>query len=218
MIRHLPHRFTVLIILAVYRFLRSILGRRHKHSLFYRHLSDTRAVLCMVGNTLRYDIQSARYGFLYIFHTFFFIDIGCGGFFQRFFHLLHHDLIRKRFQPLFLCNRSSCSPLWAIRPVQIVHSHQRVRRLNLCPQFVRQRPLFFNCRQDAFLFLFQIAKVMQTFIQITKYLIIQSAVHFFSITCDKWNGIPLINQGNDRFHLTRFDIQLFLQFFYNIHI
>src|SRR5699024_902059 len=65
--------------------------------------------------------------------------------------------------------------------------------------------------------LFQPAQVFETFSHPAQRLVIQAAVRLLAVTCDKGNGVPLVDQLNDLFRLPELKGKLIGKLLCEIH-
>ncbi|MNC26112.1 hypothetical protein D3C75_742300 [compost metagenome] len=206
--RHFMYRFPVTIIVLVYTLLRGILSLGDQNTLAGRILADPRADRRIIGNVLGDNIHRTLQRQLGTLYTFVCIYIFSGLFKRKTLPALLHHPIRQRLQPFFLSHTCSCLTLLLEWTIQILHFLQLDRLHNLRMQLRRQLALLLDAADDILLPVTQIAQVAQPFLDIAQRIFIQLTGHFFTVSCDKRNGIPFIQQAYRRPYLLQADAQL----------
>ena len=172
MSRTLFHRLLVLIIHLVYRFRFFILSLGTDHTLLHGSLTNVGTVIRLVGDALRNDILCTRQCIGCCRHFVFFGHIVFSKLLQRLLHLLKQDQLCKRLQSALFRDHGTGTAFRAVRTVQIVQRHHGHRILDLFFQLRCQLFLITDGRKNLVLLFLQIAQVTQTFIQITKHLVV----------------------------------------------
>ena len=130
------------------------------------------SVIRLIGNMLRNNIlctgNSLCHGSYFFFLGYkslcFFLDgLIC--------HLKHNDVCQW-LKAFFLGNGGTGTSLRTVWAVKILHNNQGLGGKDLLLQLFCQLALVLNAGKNLFLFVFQIAQVSQSFIQITKLLVI----------------------------------------------
>ena len=188
------YRLLELIVHLIHRLCIRIFCRRYNFALFYRRLSDPAPVICIVRDGFCNNIFCPCNGVRRIFDSFFIRNILLCRLLQRFLCILQHDISRQRLQSLLLCDRGTRSPFRAVRTVQILHRHLCLRRQDLLLQLFRQLSLLLNTGDNLLLLLFKITEVHQALIELSELLVIQRTCNLFSVSRNKRNRVPFIDQ------------------------
>lgn len=101
--------------------------------------------------------------------------------------------------------------------VQVVYSHQSLCCQNLYLQLLRQLALLLDASQHLIFLILQSPKVIQPLVEITQHLVVQRSGRFLSVSGNKWNCIPLVDELHRGLHLPPLNAQLLRQFLTNIH-
>ena len=156
-----------------------------------------RAHVGIVRNVFGNDIGSALQRIFNCKHAFLFIQIGFGGLFRNgAVGRLGVKEQGKGFEALFFGNGCSGAALLLVGAVEIFQSGKRFRLVNGGGKFLRHLSLLGNGIDDRFAALVQIAQILQAFVQGAQGGVIHGAVHLLAVSCDKGDGVALIEQLN----------------------
>ena len=217
MARSLFHRLLVLVIHLINGLFLLIPRLTCQKALTHRNIADVGPVLGVVRDALCQNIHGPGNRFLRGAHAAFLGDIGRSRLLQRLPRHLQADQIGKRLQSFFLGNHSPGTALWLIRAVQILHRNQSLSLPYLPLQLRRQLLLLGNGNNDLLLSLLQIAQILEPLVQRPENLVIQRTGSLFSISGNKGNGIPLVDQFHGSLRLGRSNMQFFCQLFDYVH-
>ena len=212
------HRFFVLVVIFVHRFLFGIFGDGGYFSQTESFVPDNFAVIGVVGNYFGNYVQGALQSLFHGFYALFIVDEFFCKFLGVFVRLLQQNDVGKRFQPLFFCHRGTGAAFGTVGTVQVFHSHLRFGVFYLLTQFVGKFALFVNAFQYLCLFLFQIAQVVEPFKQFAQLLVVELSRGFLAVARDEGNGVSFVNQRNGGVRLPPFYLQFFGNFLIDIHI
>ena len=116
--------------------------------------------------------------------------------------------VGKALQPLLFGGTGTRPALWPVGTVEILHRDLGLCLLDLCPKLRRQLSLRLDGLDHLALFLFQVPQIGKPLVQCPKLLVIQRSCGLFSVSCDKRDGISLIDQQNSCLYLPQLHLQL----------
>ena len=128
-----------------------LLHFRYDHSAAKSPLTDHRADIGTVRDTLGNDILCPLQGSFSVLHILLRVHKVRGTLKSRHLHFLRKDLLRKRFQSSLFCDRCSCAAFRAVRQVQIFQRRLCRGLFDLLPELIRQFALLLNRSKDQFL-------------------------------------------------------------------
>ena len=132
---------------------------------------------------------------------------------------MFEDKLCQRLEPLFLGDCRTCAALWTVGTVYVVKLGYRYGIVDCLAKLGSELSLFVDKSLDFGSFFINIAKIYKAVIKITQNFVRKLACRFLSVTCDKRNGIALINKLYCVLYLKFFQGK-FLQedFFYIVHV
>ena len=167
-----------------------------------------------VGKVFRNDVVGSGQGILDGIDAQLFVDVflgkalGVGT-------VLGEDGLGQGSQPLFSCHGAPGAPLLLVGTVEILYLGHGLGLINGGGQFLRELALVFD---GFFYFLppcFQIPQIGQAGFQIPQGGVVHGAVHFLPIPGDEGNGVSLVQQLDDVFHIFLLLFQFLRQNFGN---
>ena len=168
----LLHRLFKLIIHLIYRLCLRIFCRRTDSSFFGSKITDVDSIICLIGNMLCNNVLCTSNGICHRSNLFFLGNKGFCFFLDGLACHLKHNNIGQRLQTFFLgncCPGTSLRTVWAVK---ILYYYQCLCCQDLCFQLFCQFSLVLNAGKNLILLVFQISKISQSFVQVTKLLII----------------------------------------------
>ena len=112
-----------------------------------------------------------------------------------------HDHVGKRFESLLAGDLGTRTPFGAVRKIEVVESFKSVGRFNISTQFRCQLSLRFYQPQNCVRLFGQLPQTFDTFFDRTDLFFIEIPGLLFAISCDKGNGVAVIEQRDDIAHL-----------------
>ena len=172
----------------------------------------------VVGKHLGHDVVGALQGVRRRLHTLLRVDIVLRRQFRRrTIFLLGQQQQRQRLQPLLPRRRGTGAALLLIGTVEILHLRQRSGTVDGGGQLLRQLPLLLDGLLHRLPALGQIPQVLEPFLQRAQSGVIHGAVQLLAVAGDKGDGISLIQQADNVFHMLRVFIKLLCNGLNNIH-
>ena len=168
-------------------------GHGNHHALLLGAVSNLSPILRVVGNVPGDDILRVPNRLRHGVHFFFRVQI-----LLRFrFHVCRRSVlpnkIRQSADAFLLRNGGSGAALRFVRPVQVLHGHRGLRRLNLLPQRRGHLLLLLNGRNHRRLPLLQIPQVLQPLVKRPQLLVVHPAGHVLPVPRNERNRVPLID-------------------------
>ncbi|MPM35682.1 hypothetical protein SDC9_82275 [bioreactor metagenome] len=156
----------------------------------------------ILGDRLRDDIGRARERLLHGIHSLFRVDKRASEHLQRRqFPPLREDLRRERLQSFFLCDGCARTPLLFIGTIQILQYGEGLRLVNLTVELLRELVL----GGDGLLYLLpplgEISEIGEPLKKVPEGGVIHRSMHLLAIARDERDGISLVNQIDNVFHV-----------------
>ena len=180
-------------------------------------VADVLAVLCIVGNYFRNDIQRTLNSLFCSFYALFGVDVLFSDNLDVFRFLLQKDDVSKWLQALFLGNACASFALWTVWAVQVVNGNLSFCRFNFRAEFVSKFALLLDAGNNLCLLFFQVAQIRKSFKKFTKLLVVERASCFLAVTGNERNCVTFVNQVNSRFHLPFGNVKFICNFQNDIH-
>ena len=207
--RDLANLLGVIVILRVHRVLVLRIFRVQKSGIkgtFPDHLAETG----VVGDLLRYDIARSRQRFLGAGNAQLLVDVCLRLYRKRRLVpvVLAEDQLCQRLQSLFSCHRRPGLAVRTERTVNVIHLGDRDRPLDSGGDLIGQLSLLVYQVAYLLLSLFDVAQVVEAILQIPQNRVVKAPRLLLAVTCDKGDGVALVDQSNRFLHLFPFQLQL----------
>ncbi len=206
---HLADRLLKIIVHLVHALRLCVLCRACDLPLLEGRLTDVCPVISLVRYHLRDDIHRALQRFLHIGHALLLVHIGLRLRRQRLRRLLCQDDVRQPLQPLLLRNAGARLSLGSVREIQVVDSHDRLRREDLRPQLLRELALLLDAAKHLLLLLLQISEISESLVEVSQHLVVERPRDLLAVSGDERDRVSLIYQFDGSFDLPFLYIQFF---------
>ena len=163
----------------------------------------------VVGDDLRDDVVRPLQCVRYRLHALLRVDVVRGGL-RRVGAVrpLRQQPLRQRRKPFLPGRRGPGAALLLVGPVQILHLRQRGGALNGGGQLLRELALPVDGGQHLLPALGQITQIAQPVLQLPQGGVVHSAVKLLAVAGDERDGVALVQQGDDIFHMAQGLVQL----------
>ena len=161
----------------------------------------------VVGQHFGDDVRSARQGLLRGLHTLLRVHVGRRHL-RRVAVFLGENGLRQPFQPLFPGYGGPCAPLLLVGPVQIFHLREGGGAVDGGGQGLRQLALALDGGLHLGPPLVQVPQIGEPVGQGAQGGVVHGAVELLAVPGDKGHRGPLVQQGDDVFHVPGLLLQL----------
>ena len=179
-------------------------GERAQRSALFQHLAQRAADGGIVADPLGDDVVRALQGVGERFHALFRVDkIARGVFGAGTAALLRKEQRRKRLKPLLPRNRRAGAALLLIGAVEVFDLGKRFGIVDGGGELVCKLALLVDGFFHALAPLFKAAQVLEAFFERAQRGVVHRAVHLLAVAGDEGDGIALVQQAHNVFHVLR---------------
>ena len=184
-------------------------GHAAEQAVLRQQVPELFAQVGVVGNLLGDDVGCARQGVLRRLHALFRVDVTGGlGQWVGTIRGLGEQEQGQRLQALFLCSGGPGAALLLVGAVQILHLCQGPGGVDGGGQLLRQLALVLDGFFHRLPALLQAPEVLQPLLQGAEGGVVHGAVEFLAVAGDEGDGVALVQQGDDVFHVAQGLVQL----------
>ena len=190
--RQLRYRLLELVIHLINGFRLRVFRRGSYFSFFHRRFPDPGPVIRIVRDHFRDNIHGAGNRVRRALYALLLRNVLRRRLLQRLFRILQQDVCGQRLQPFLFGDGRPGPTLRAVRPVEVLHRHQRLRRQDLRFQFFRQFALLVDAGDHLLFLLFQIPQIFQALVQLPQLLVIEGARDLLPVSGNERDRISLV--------------------------